>query len=185
MRAKLSRIITKVFNNPWRKPSRAIFDHVDGTGNGFELDDLLTIKADDDLSAHEKIVIEQITAIHAEFRTDAYPVGTSNPASFDKLRRLAEKLELKETSALPDTGFYLDDHRQIIGPSGSLGLFFNDDDHVVKDKSEIGVYVEDGAFFRVGKKILFAFSVCSPTGHELTRTGRILGPPNKLPWDGL
>ncbi len=89
------------------------------------------------------------------------------------------------TESLQKTGYYLSNEKQIVGPQGPTGLFFNEDYYVIKDGVEIGVYVEDGAFFREGNKLFFLFSICSPTGHELTETGEVLGRTDKLPWSGL
>ena len=59
--------------------------HVDGTGSGFELDDILSQGCDDELRA-------SILSIHNEYKNGEYPIGTSNPSSFDRLRALSNKL---------------------------------------------------------------------------------------------
>lgn len=72
-----------------RKPSEMIRSHIDGVGNGFELDDLM--------SRHTGGVYDEVTArlleIHQRFRTADHPIGTANPDSFPDLTNLAEDLE--------------------------------------------------------------------------------------------
>lgn len=72
-----------------KKPSELIRAHISGTGNGFELDDLMsrwTGAVYDDIS-------EKIIEIHQRFKTDQFMIGTSNPDSFHELSKLADQLE--------------------------------------------------------------------------------------------
>ena len=70
-------------------PSTALFHHVDGSGSGYELDDLMSLSP----TAQHGKVIRPLLAIHDRYRCAEYPSGTNNPASFHDIRALAEKLE--------------------------------------------------------------------------------------------
>lgn len=72
-----------------KKPSQLIRAHIDGTGNGYELDDLVSRWKG---QIHDEIG-DRLVAIHRRFRTENYPIGTSNPESFDQLEQLAKELE--------------------------------------------------------------------------------------------
>ena len=72
-----------------QKPSEMIRSHIGGSGNGFELDDLMTQRTG---GVYDRIV-ERLVEIHRRFQTSDYRIGTSNPASFDELEELACELE--------------------------------------------------------------------------------------------
>lgn len=71
------------------RPSVLIMRHVQDSGNGYELDDLLSMKN----SVPMEDIIEKIIDIHRRYATSAYPIGTSNPAANEDLRSLAVELE--------------------------------------------------------------------------------------------
>ena len=71
-----------------RKPSEYIRRHLDGTGSGFDLDDLVTIGRPD-----LEGVAQEVIAISSRYRTAEYPVGIANPEAEDDLRALADRLE--------------------------------------------------------------------------------------------
>jgi hypothetical protein len=71
-----------------RKPSEFIRRHLDGTGSGYDLDDLVTLGRSD-----LEDVAQEVVAISMRHRTLEYPIGISNPASEPELRALAERLE--------------------------------------------------------------------------------------------
>lgn len=73
------------------KPSELIRRHIDGSGSGFELDDLMSRWT----GAVYDQTVEKLVSIHRRFRTEKYPIGTSNPASFDELCGLAAELEAR------------------------------------------------------------------------------------------
>jgi hypothetical protein len=60
-----------------------IVRHTNGTGTGFEIDDLLS-----DGSCPQD-TIDKILFIEEKYRNDDYPIGISNPASFQELLELA------------------------------------------------------------------------------------------------
>jgi hypothetical protein len=70
--------------------STALFHHVDGTGNGWELDDLLHWSP---TTEQEKKAIGPLLDISKRYTNNEYPIGISNPASFAELRALAERLQ--------------------------------------------------------------------------------------------
>lgn len=70
------------------KPSELIREHITGD-SGFELDDLMSRWTG---GIYDEIV-QRLISIHREFRCQRYPIGTSNPASFDQLEALADELE--------------------------------------------------------------------------------------------
>lgn len=76
--------------SPWNQPSAALMKHVDGLGNGFEMDDLLST-APEDPNAQQLVM--ELVAINDRYKSDAYPIGVSNPASFRDIRLLAERLQ--------------------------------------------------------------------------------------------
>jgi hypothetical protein len=71
------------------RPSVLIMRHVDDSGNGYELDDLLSMKN----SVRMDDIIERIITIHKRHATIVYPIGTSNPAAIEELRSLAIELQ--------------------------------------------------------------------------------------------
>jgi hypothetical protein len=69
--------------------SEARLRHVDGTGTGWEIDDLMSWSPT--LEQEEK-AIGPLLDIHERYRSHEHPIGTSNPASFAEIRALAERL---------------------------------------------------------------------------------------------
>lgn len=72
-----------------RAPSEYIRTHVEGGGNGFELDDLLSRYKGEIY----REIARRIIDIHRRYRTPEYPIGTSNPACYAELLLLADELE--------------------------------------------------------------------------------------------
>lgn len=72
-----------------QKPSEQIRSHLQGTGTGFELDDLMTRR----IGGIYEEISSRLEAIHQRYRTSEYPIGTSNPASFASLEELAVELQ--------------------------------------------------------------------------------------------
>jgi hypothetical protein len=73
------------------KPSQIIRRHLDHSEGGFELDDLMTRWSG---GVYDEIM-QRIISIHQKFRTEEYPIGTSNPDSYAELGELAGELEAK------------------------------------------------------------------------------------------
>lgn len=69
--------------------SEALLHYVDGTGTGWEIDDLMTWSPTPE---QEEKAIGPLLDIHEQYRSDEYPIGISNPASFAEIRALAERL---------------------------------------------------------------------------------------------
>jgi hypothetical protein len=69
--------------------SEALLHHVEGTGTGYEIDDLMTWSPTPE---QEEKAVAPLLDIHERYRSAEYPIGTSNPASFDEIRALAERL---------------------------------------------------------------------------------------------
>ena len=69
--------------------SEALMHHVDGTGTGFEVDDLMSWSPTPE---QEEKAIRPLLDIHERYSSDEYPIGISNPASFAEIRILAERL---------------------------------------------------------------------------------------------
>jgi hypothetical protein len=69
--------------------SEALIHHIDGTGTGFEVDDLISWSP---TPKQEEEAIKPLLDISERYRSDAYPIGVSNPASFNEIRALAERL---------------------------------------------------------------------------------------------
>ena len=65
--------------------------HITGTGNGFEVDDILSN------DAFPKEIIDRIIEIERTYRTEIYTIGISNPASFPELQELADLYAPKES----------------------------------------------------------------------------------------
>jgi len=80
-----------------------------------------------------------------------------------------------------ETGYFLDAQKRIVGPAGLTSFQLSEDEELFAEGKMTDVYVEDGQFYRCRKKFWF-FGCCSRTGHELTKTGKILGNARKLPW---
>jgi len=71
-----------------RKPSEFIRRHLDGSGSGFELDDLVSLGRPE-----LEDVAQEVIAIASRHRTPEYPVGIANPNAEPELLALAERLE--------------------------------------------------------------------------------------------
>jgi len=69
--------------------SEALFHHVEGTGTGYEIDDLMSWSPTPE---QEEKAITPLLEIHERHRSAEYPIGISNPASFEEIRALAEGL---------------------------------------------------------------------------------------------
>lgn len=69
--------------------SAALFHHVEGTGTGYEIDDLMSWSP---TPAQEEKVITPLLDIHNRHRSAEYPIGINNPASFEEIRALADCL---------------------------------------------------------------------------------------------
>jgi len=69
--------------------SEALMHHVDGTGTGYEIDDLMHWSPTPE---QEEKAIAALLDISERYGTAEYPIGISNPASFAELRALAERL---------------------------------------------------------------------------------------------
>jgi len=72
--------------------SEALLHHVEGTGTGFEIDDLMTWSPTPDQEAK---AVQPLLVIHEKYRSDEYPIGLNNPASFAEIRGLAERLRVE------------------------------------------------------------------------------------------
>lgn len=69
--------------------SEALLHHVEGTGTGFEVDDLISRSP---TSEQVEEAIAPLLDINERYRSDEYAIGVSNPASFAEIRALAERL---------------------------------------------------------------------------------------------
>ena len=69
--------------------SEALVHHVEGTGTGCEVDDLMTWSPTPE---QDEKVIRPLLDIHARYRSEEYPIGISNPASFAEVKALANRL---------------------------------------------------------------------------------------------
>ena len=76
------------------KPSDALLRHVNrpGSGSGDELDDVTHGFYSEEV---EREAIEPLLAINQQYITREYPLGISNPASFQAIRDLANELRAK------------------------------------------------------------------------------------------
>lgn len=72
--------------------SETLLHHIDGTGTGFEVDDLMSWSP---TAEQEETAIAPLLNIHHRHRSDEYPIGTQNPASLAEIRALAEHLRAK------------------------------------------------------------------------------------------
>ena len=82
----LAALIAKT--NPMPAPE-ALMHHVEGTGTGYEADDLMTWSPT--LEQEEK-AIAPLLDIHERYSSDEYPIDISNPATFAEIRALADRL---------------------------------------------------------------------------------------------
>jgi len=69
--------------------SEALIHHIEGTGTGFEVDDLMSWSP---TREQEEKALKPLPDIHERYRSVEYPIGISNPASFEEIRALAEQL---------------------------------------------------------------------------------------------
>ena len=69
--------------------SEALFRHVEGTGTGYEIDDLMTWSPTPEQQAQ---AVTALFDIHERYCSAEYPIGISNPAAFEEIRALAERL---------------------------------------------------------------------------------------------
>jgi hypothetical protein len=63
--------------------------HVERRGTGFEIDDLMSWSPS---AEQEEKAIAPLMEISERYASNEYPIGISNPASFDEIRALAEGL---------------------------------------------------------------------------------------------
>jgi hypothetical protein len=70
------------------KPSELIRNHLNGSGSGFDLDDLVSTG----LPQYEDVA-KEVVEISFRCRTAECPIGIANPASFAELTSLVERLE--------------------------------------------------------------------------------------------
>ena len=69
--------------------SEALFHHLERTGTGYEIDDFMSWSPTPE---QEEKAITPLLDIHERYRSAEYPIGISNPASFEEIRALAERL---------------------------------------------------------------------------------------------
>ena len=69
--------------------SEALMRHIEGTGTGWEIDDLMSWSP---TAEQEEKAIGPLLDIAIRYRSEEYPIGFSNPASFAEIRALAERL---------------------------------------------------------------------------------------------
>jgi len=74
------------------KPSDALLRHVNGSDSGYELDNFTYGFYSEEV---EREAIEPLLAINQQYITREYPLGISNPASFQAIRDLANELRAK------------------------------------------------------------------------------------------
>ena len=72
--------------------SEALFHHVEGTGTGYEIDDLMSWSLTPE---QEESAIKPLLDIHERHHSAEYSIGISNPASFEEIRALAERLRAR------------------------------------------------------------------------------------------
>lgn len=61
----------------------AIERHIQSTGTGFEIDDIVSC------GRYPRAVTDRLYELSQKYQTSEYPIGISNPASFDELKLLA------------------------------------------------------------------------------------------------
>ena len=84
----LRTFIGRLLANPM-PASEALLRHVEGRGTGNEIDDLMSWSPSQE---QEEKAIAPLLEISERYATNEYPIGISNPASFDDIRALAEGL---------------------------------------------------------------------------------------------
>jgi len=72
-----------------RKPSEVLIRLTQGKARNFELDDLISRRK---YGSRTEEFVRPLMRISDKYRTPEYPIGISNPASFDEIRELAEQL---------------------------------------------------------------------------------------------
>ncbi|WP_205478615.1 hypothetical protein [Sphingomonas arenae] len=80
--------IGRLLANPM-PASEALLRHVEGQGTGYEIDDLMSWSP---CEQQEEKAIAPLLKISERYVTNEYPIGISNPASFEDIRALAESL---------------------------------------------------------------------------------------------
>lgn len=91
--SKISKLAQKfLFKRNPMSASDALRRHVDGTGSGWEIDDLISWSPTLD---QENEAIKPLLEIHHRYRNAQYPIGINNPDSFEDIIRLAILLESK------------------------------------------------------------------------------------------
>ena len=73
-----------------RKPSEILIRHVEGKGNGYELDDFVNSRHGEDV---EEKVVAPILDINRRFSTREHPLGISNPDAYEAIVALANELK--------------------------------------------------------------------------------------------
>jgi len=69
--------------------SEALTHHIEGTGTGWEIDDLMSWTPNRE---EDKRAIDALLDIHERYRCEEYPIGVTNPASIPEMRELADRL---------------------------------------------------------------------------------------------
>lgn len=83
--SRLRSLLRRLGNGGIVSLEEAIDRHIHSTGTGFELDDVVSS------GRYPKGVTDRLYEISQKYRTPEYPVGVSNPESFDDLRLLASE----------------------------------------------------------------------------------------------
>lgn len=73
------------------RPSEALIHWVEGTGRGFDLDDLISSGRYRDREAE---FARPLMDINKRYSTAEHPIGLTNPAAFEDIRNLAAQLRL-------------------------------------------------------------------------------------------
>jgi hypothetical protein len=71
------------------KASEAMLHHIEGTGTGYELDDLVHWSPSEEA---EREAIEPLLQINRDYSTPEHPLGIANPDAKEAIRALAERL---------------------------------------------------------------------------------------------
>jgi hypothetical protein len=83
--SQLRSLLRRLKNGGFVTLAEAVDHHIHSTGTGFELDDVMSG------DRYPKEVVDGLYEIAAKYRTPEYPIGVSNPASFEELRLFAER----------------------------------------------------------------------------------------------
>lgn len=75
-----------------KPPSRILLDYIQGKGRGDEIDDYVHGRLSD---VEEKEVVTPLMEISKKYGTRDYIIGISNPASFEEIGALAQRLKEK------------------------------------------------------------------------------------------